>query len=768
MYYSPIVSPGIATLLIPVLILLPGYSLLPRGYPRRLRFPFVVFASVGVTSALGLALMMVGHFSVPLLAALEAPLLLIRVRSHSWPGLALKGHLPIIFLMVVVVTFAVLTSGEPFDATGDAGVYTISALHLSETGRWTWPLDEVIPVDVPEDLVVYEPPYVRPWREVAPGFIVRGKRVVPQFFPLFPVWGAIFDAWLGIRGVLAANLLGALMILLGYDALFRLLVGRVWRFAGLAVILLNPVFLIFLKYPSAEVFLAGLLAGWLFWMVLFLRTPTTRTAVMPAALLALAILTKFFAWAVAGVVVLVLVLLPWRHLRAAAVFLALLTPAFVLGAWLAAPHLQNHLGQLMILSGFKLILIGCGGILLLRVVWSRVARVAPLGLAGLYVAALVFLWASTEASHLRDYAALSGRLVVWGAAAGLFWYLWRRRATWLVFPAFVFVLLSLYLFLGSGDSPYYPFAARRYLLVTVPLGALFLAYLARGLARIVHRLFPAARPVAAAIVGLLLAAAVFPALWVQRSAVLVRQGDGFLDTLAELERVIPDRRMVLATGQAWRYSPHLLLDGEPVFCLDLRPAGTLARIENFLDQHPDTLVLTDERRETGVLEIVDEVRQVIRVTNTPPLNAAPPRGSRFRLFAVERRDGTVPDRLDIGTDDQLLVAGCYSPERVKGRSFRWTGGSARVLVGPGEQVRLVWSRGGNPQKPLPVSVFARGLHVGDASLLEGWQTSRWFGVPNGEGPALIEIRTPTFQPALHGLGDDRRSLGLRLDLVETR
>ncbi len=179
-------------------------------------------------------------------------------------------------------------------------------------------------------------------------------------------------------------------------------------------------------------------------------------------------------------------------------------------------------------------------------------------------------------------------------------------------------------------------------------------------------------------------------------------------------------------------------------------------------------MLTDERRETGVLEIVDEVRQVIRVTKTPPLNAAPPRGSRFRLFAVERRDGTVPDRLDIGTDDQLLVAGCYSPERVKGRSFRWTGGSARVLVGPGEQVRLVWSRGGNPQKPLPVSVFARGLHVGDASLLEGWQTSRWFGVPNGEGPALIEIRTPTFQPALHGLGDDRRSLGLRLDLVETR
>ena len=768
MYYSSNVSPGLAFLLIPIFLLLPGYSLLPRDYPRRLRLPFAVFASVGVTSVLGLALMMAGHLSVPLLAALESPLLLIRIHSGHWPSLELKGHLPILLMLVVVVVFGMLTSGEPFDANGDAGVYTISALHLAETGRWTWPLDEVIPVDIPEDLVVYEPPYVRPWREVAPGFIVRGRRVVPQFFPLFPVWGAIFGAWLGIRGVLAANLLGALMLLLGYDALFRLLVGRSWRIAGLAVILLNPVFLIFLKYPSAEMFLAGILAGWLFWMVLFLRTPTARTAVMPAALLALAVLTKFFAWAVVGTVVIFVVLLPRRHLRAAAVFPALLTPACVLGVWLAAPHLENHLGQLMILSGFKLVVIGCGAILLLRVVWSRAAGVAPLGLAGLYVAALMFLWISTDGSPLRDYAALCGRLVVWGAAAGLVWYLWRRRVAWLVFPAFMFVLLSLYLFLGSGDSPFYPFAARRYLPVTVPLGALFVAFLARGSARILHRRVGAARPVAAAIVGLLLGCAVLPALWVQRSAILVRQGYGFLDTLAELEEVIPDETAILAIGPAWRYAPYFLLDGKPVFCLDLRPAGALASIEDFFDRHPGALVLTGERRDAGVLATVGEVRQGIRVTITPPLHAAPPRRSSFRLFSFRRRDGTVSDRLDIGTDDHLLVAGCYSPEEAAGRSFRWTGGSARILVRPGEQVRFVWSRGGNPRKPLPVNVFVRGLHVGDSSLLRGWQTSRWFDIPQGEGPALIEIRTPTFQPALHGAGHDYRHLGLRLDLVETR
>jgi hypothetical protein len=762
------VSPGFAAVLIPVLVLLPGYCLLPAGYPRRLRLPFVVFASVVLTSVIGLVLMAVGHFSVPLLAAVEAPLVLVRLRSRRWPGLELKVHLPIIILLAVVVTFAVLTAGEPFDANGDAGVYTISAIHLGETGRWTWMLDEVVPEDVPEELVVYETPYVSPWREVAPGFVVRGRRVVPQFFPLFPMWGAIFGGWLGIRGVLAANLMGALMMLLGCDALFRLLVGRFWRFAGLAAILLNPIFLVFLKYPSAEVFLAGILAGWLVWMVLFLRIPTVRSAVMPAALLALAILVKFFAWAVAGAVVIVLVLMPRRHLRAAVVFLALLTPAFALDAYLAAPHIKNHLGQLMILSGFKLVVMGCGGIVLLRVVWSKLVRIAPVALGGLYVISLVFLWTSAETSHLRDYAVLSGGLVVWGAAAGLCWYVWRRRSTWLVFPAFAFALLSLFLFLGSGDSPYYPFAARRYLPVTVPLGGLFLAYVARGSARIFRGLFPAARPVAAPIFVLMLAAAVLPPLWVQRSAVLVRQGKGFLDTLAELERVIPQGRRVLAMGHAWRYGPYLLLGGEAVFSLDLQSPGALLNIETLLQRHHGTLFLTDEDRKNGVVEVIEEARQGIRTTSRPPLVAAPPRGSKFRLFAVERSDWEVPARIDIGTDDQLLVAGFYAPAQADGRSFRWTGDRARILVGPGGQARFVWKAGGNPRIPLPASVFARGIHVGDARLEKGWQTSRWFDIPAGKGPALIEIQTPTFQPALLGRGRDRRNLGLCIDLVEIR
>jgi hypothetical protein len=100
----------VAALLVPVLTLLPGYSLLPSRYPRRLRLPFVIFASVAVTSVVGLALMLAGHFSVPLLAALEAPLLLLRRRARDWPVLGLAHHVPALLLMVVVAIFAVRPS----------------------------------------------------------------------------------------------------------------------------------------------------------------------------------------------------------------------------------------------------------------------------------------------------------------------------------------------------------------------------------------------------------------------------------------------------------------------------------------------------------------------------------------------------------------------------------------------------------------------------------------------------------------------------------
>jgi hypothetical protein len=753
--------------LIPILVLLPGYALLPVDFPRRLRLPFVLFVSVAVTSVAALLLVAIGQFNVVVLNLLEMPLILLRVRSRRWPNLALSAHSWLLVVAAAVGIFAVMTAGEPFDAHGDAGVYTISALHLEQSGRWTWPLQEVIPADVDRGLVIYRPRLVQPWWEVAPGFIVRGERVVPQFFPLYPVWGAIFATAFGIRGVLAANVLGAFLMLAGLGALARMLLGRRWDGLAVAAVALNPIFLIFLKYPSAEIFLGGLLAGWLVWMVLYLRAPSARSAWLPGVLLALAILTKFFAWAVAGAAMLALLLLRRRHLLSAAGFVAMLVPAFVADLVVATPHLENHLGQLMVLSGFKLVAAASVAIVLLRLIWPKVRRSAPPVFGMLFGAALVVLWFRAEPGHLRAYAALSGSAVVWGAVLGLMISTVRRRSLWLVFPGFVFALLSLYLFLGSGDSPYYPFAARRYLPVTVPLGAFFLAWLGRWCAQRLARVPALAAPAPAAAV-VVAAVVLAPAMWTQRSAVLVRQGAGFLETLAALEAALPLDRPVLATGNAWRYAPHLLLRGEPVFCLDLKRPGVLPRIRDFLARRPETVVLADERRTEGVLETIVERRDLIRTTMSPPLTAAPPRGSTFRLFAVDDPAPPVPGAIDVGSNDHLSVAGVYRAEMSKERSFRWTGNRASAIVGPARQIRFVWSRGANPKNPLWVRVFVAETLVGETSIGDGWVTSPWFDLPEASGHTVVEIRVPIFQPASIGRGHDRRLLGLRLDRIELR
>ena len=77
--------PGLAVALILTAILVPGYAVLPSKYPRHLRLPFVIFAGVGLTSTISLLLMLGGHFSLWVVAVLEAPLLVLRFRSGH-PG----------------------------------------------------------------------------------------------------------------------------------------------------------------------------------------------------------------------------------------------------------------------------------------------------------------------------------------------------------------------------------------------------------------------------------------------------------------------------------------------------------------------------------------------------------------------------------------------------------------------------------------------------------------------------------------------------------
>jgi len=752
-----------------ILLFLPGYSLLPEKISPRLRFPFVLNISVALTSVFGLMLVGFGCFSSGLLLLLELPLLLFRLRRRKNPGIALKAHIPALLIFGLLAIFALMRPSEIFDADGDAGVYTISARHLYETGHWTWEMEDVAS-GLPVEQLSYRRNYVHSWQEVAPGFILKSGRISPQFFPLFPMWGALFIGVFpsgGISGLLGASLLGVLMFLVSMGLLIRVLFGRMTSFLFLVLLVLNPVFLIFLRYPSAEIFLGGILGAFLLSMYLYLARPGRCSAAIPASLLALALLTKFFAWAVMGVLAVFLFMLPSRYRKSSLSFALFLLPAIIAAAFFSGPHLANHFGELMLLDAFKVLAAGAFSLFLLRFIWGRIETRAPFAFVLVFCGFLIFLWIrgisdpSGPGKLIHDFFKLNGWLLLPAGSLGLLLSSWTRRKKIHLLLTLFFVGLGSYLFLGSGDSAFYPFAARRFVVLSIPLAAFFAAFFFSWIARR-FRSLALGRISALALVLL----TVLPPFLMQREVLVLRQGMGFNKTLDQLEKAIPSGVLVLATPQVWKYAAHLLLNrGLQVFCVDQKNAAQWGSLPSLLEKVCRPTFLLDSGRKGEGLPIADEDRLLIAETISPPLKV---RRSRhvYHLREINRESFAPESKLDIGGEDGLLVSGFYGKESGGGRSYRWTSRRVRIRMAGGRYLRFLWNPGKNPEKPLRVGVWADGQRVGFAKIKPGWNWSRWFLLPVEGAEHRIELRVHTFRPAEIGRGHDRRSLGLMLDRVE--
>jgi hypothetical protein len=324
-------------------------------------------------------------------------------------------------------------------------------------------------------------------------------------------------------------------------------------------------------------------------------------------------------------------------------------------------------------------------------------------------------------------------------------------------PALVFGALTLFIAIGSGDSPWYPFAARRALPVTLPLAVLMWGSLIAGAIR--------KRTVLA---GLLVILPVLPALWRQHEAVTVRPGTGFRATRDALAEAVPAGRTVLAFGETRRYAAHLaLLDDRQVVTVDDGARRELRALRGLASGSSDLLLLTDEWRDGGRLAEVEERRTGLEVVRSPPLRAAEPANRRFLLVEPSRAERRLTARLDVGRDDLLRIAGGYRPEAAGDRATRWTGPRAWILMPSGDAVRFVWSAGGHPDAPVPVDVLVNGRPVARARVPGPWSTSPWIGLPEGPSQQIIELRVPTFSPIRQDAsGSDGRRLGIRLDRVE--
>ncbi len=151
-----------------------------------------------------------------------------------------------------------------------------------------------------------------------------------------------------------------------------------------------------------------------------------------------------------------------------------------------------------------------------------------------------------------------------------------------------------------------------------------------------------------------------------------------------------------------------------------------------------------------------------------------PRALRFRISrVVPPQDLQVPAlrEIDVGGSDDLQVAGFYDKEGGGDHTYRWTGRCASVYLPgarPGDLVTITAGTGQRPAtSPVPVTVSIGGTAVGRFEASHEWTDhSVRLPAPLPPGPPVLRLDVSTFRPinVLPG-ATDARDLGLMVDRI---
>jgi hypothetical protein len=263
------VAPGLAALAGLVLFLLPGLTLLALLTPRdRQDTPFdealflAVSVSVMASAWLALVLAEMGRFSLLraaalLAAACAAALVLGRrrlgapvPRPRSWPEV-----LPV----AAVLTLALVLQARPTEyllGGRDPGTYVAAMAVIARTGgiAYTDPVVLSIPrEDV--DLFFREPGAADfNWGRFMGFPLERPEtgRVVPEFFHVFPAFGAYLFQAMGVKGALATPPVFGVLGTLAVFFAFRRILGPAPALLAALLLAANVVQVWFARYPVSE------------------------------------------------------------------------------------------------------------------------------------------------------------------------------------------------------------------------------------------------------------------------------------------------------------------------------------------------------------------------------------------------------------------------------------------------------------------------------------------------------------------------------------
>ena len=784
--------------LLGVLLTVPGLGVMLRraeGRDLMEQWYLAGVISMLVASVGGLLLTFLGVFSLPRLLMVGigfgAGAFLIERRNRArWSAVSSLSSLLAPILIAVVVVWVHGSGTECLEGQTDAGVYQMTGAQIAAHGAATiqdpfW--GEVIPrYQFLFTLTRFERP------EKFEGFFFEPEQrdvLRPQFFLLLPVWNAILYSLGGVGWSLHGNLLFALV---GAAAMYRLavtLAGRTLAVPATLLVVVNPTFIWFSRYPTGEMLMLALL------MVGFDLERRGRasgdglTVTVAGACLGLAIAMKMF-----GLFLLLPLGLRWLledeprfrgyrrfYLGIVAGFSASVGQAL----WFSPDYLKIHatISQVRWIAAAGLVaLVGAA-----LVTWRFPPMPLRRSLAVLLVGAFGYgLWVrpvvpeignSNNLLELSWYLTMMGLLV---GAAGLVAMLWSGRGT-LLLPLAV-ASYTLVVAAGTGDIPFHIHAMRRFLPASIP-GLVLAGFW------LIARLGPARLPAAAVLAGVMGVAQLQTAApWLSHQEL-----GGYRGLLEELAGSLrPDDVVVVEPrARAMRAAAGLqFLHGQvrvlPVRLTNFQAWDRVRAVVARYAKRGRVLYLSVDP-EAGTLPLVGEARgelAVLENTRNRPPEKVTPFVARLRLFDFSHPWRATRLRvwdLDVGTGKELgAVTGFFeartrTDRHGRTRDFRWARHRAKARVmGEPQRVEVVLS-GWRPQGGASPTVIARW----NQKEIARWETTRHFGtyranIPRAlAGPSpghrygVLELETdPPLWPLRESPdSSDQRALGVMVDRI---
>jgi hypothetical protein len=841
-----LVGPVPAALAGIVLFLVPGLTvlLLLRPEDRQdLSWDETAFLSVALSVSaaawVGLVLGEAGRFHIVTAALLlggASIFALWRRRAHlGWPRLwphTPRDAAPAAAVLGLALAFQAYPS-EHLVGGRDPGLYVAAMGIIGRTGAIAYTDPVVLSIPAEDRALFYRhpenPDYS--WGRFMGYHLERPEtgRVVPQFFHLFPAFGAFLFQSMGAKGALATPCVFGVLGTLAFFFAWRRLFGPAPALLGALLLGLNVVQVWFARYPMSEPMSQFLLFLGLFAFALWEERGAPAFGALAGTALGLSLLVRIDNLLLVGPLALYVLArrahgaLPWARLRPLVLpFTVLALHAFLHAAFWARKYLHDIATRPYWYQPAPVWLIGASAVAAVLLLAHRLER--PLlswmdthgallrrAAMALVVAAACFAyfvrpalsaWAGGDGnlpgsalvdpgllkslgySRLAAHDAQSLLRLGWFvtplglvlAVLGLLVLFRHWRGAWL-FPVLLgltFAVFYLYKIRVYND---YFFALRRFVPVVLPfvigLSAVFLCRLARagGLRRGL-----------AAALALVLAGAFLRDTWPLRR---FRDWNHAVRFVGDMARLFGRDDVVIFEQPR---SIHLL--SLPLWALHGVNALELARanpdpqrlqhlVSSWRGQYRNVYFVhtysTDlcglflERVQERSFGTFEWERGYGRKPRGPE-----PRAFHFRVSrVVPPEDLQVPplDTVDVGGSDDVQVSGFHDKEGGGDHTYRWTGSCGSVYV-PGvrgaAEIGLVASVGvERPRdRPVTVRVSLDGTPLGTFVAGPDWQEHRLPIRQPPAGPLVLRLDVPAWRPANVLPGSvDHRDLGVMVDRI---